>query len=290
MFSCSTACDWSRSVELPNDDAIDSPKRLIKDPLLLGAALLVFLLAALAVGGWIPRRPLGSKLVPKRSLVTWEGEVRGSARAEGRFELVNEGNSPVRILGVESGCGCLAAAVDRNLVMPDKAALVSVSASVTPSEPKDVRIKIHTDSTIDPDVDLTFRVAGRRKPPFLLQVSGAPTLIDDSYLGGAREIIVETVEATGENKSPELRRTKENNWSTWRVSEARPWESERVQPALQSGRTISPGSGGAMVTDHLGKLGRRVRHPSNIFLSALLRRTPLLYVVLTRSTCGCLPA
>ena len=87
-----------------------------------------------------------------------------------------------------------------------------------------------------------------------------------------------------------VRRTKENNWSTRRMSDGCPWEPERVRPVLQPGRMISPGSGGVMVTDHLGKLGRRVSRPSNIFLSALLRRTPLQYVWLTRSTCGCLPA
>jgi hypothetical protein len=45
-----------------------------------------------------------------------------------------------------------------------------------------------------------------------------------------------------------------------------------------------------MVTDHLGKLGRRTSGPSHIFRSALLRRTPLLDVALRRSTRGCLPA
>ena len=44
-----------------------------------------------------------------------------------------------------------------------------------------------------------------------------------------------------------------------------------------------------MVTDHLGKVGRRTSRPSNIFLSAPLRRTPLLYVALTQSKSGCLP-
>src|SRR5262249_20684611 len=87
-----------------------------------------------------------------------------------------------------------------------------------------------------------------------------------------------------------LRRTKENNWSTWRVFDTRRWEPERVRPVLQPGRMISPGSGGAIVTDHLGKLGSRVSRPSKSFFSALLRRTPLQYVALTRSTCGCLPA
>src|SRR5262249_40755191 len=87
-----------------------------------------------------------------------------------------------------------------------------------------------------------------------------------------------------------LRRTKENNWSTWQVAEARPWGPECGGPGGQAGRMISPGSGGALVTDHLGKYGRRTSRPSHIFLSALLRRTALLDVALTRSTCGCLPA
>src|SRR5512143_1550353 len=82
----------------------------------------------------------------------------------------------------------------------------------------------------------------------------------------------------------------ENSWSTRQVADARRWEPERGRPGLQAGRMISPGSGGAMVTDHLGKLGSRTSRRCNIFLSALLRRTPLLYVPLTRSTCGCLPA
>ena len=40
---------------------------------------------------------------------------------------------------------------------------------------------------------------------------------------------------------------------------------------------ISSGLGGAMVTDHLGKLGWHISRPSNSFFSALLRRTPLQY-------------
>ena len=43
-----------------------------------------------------------------------------------------------------------------------------------------------------------------RKPPFLFRVLGAPTSIDDRSLGEEREITVETVEAVGENKSPEI--------------------------------------------------------------------------------------
>ncbi len=147
-------------------------------------------------------------LVPKSQLAVWQSaddRAQGSAGASCRFELVNEGRSPVHIIEVLSGCGCAKPTLDRTLVMPGAAAIVSISASVLPFVQRDVPIEIHTDSPIQPNLVLTFRIVGIRKPPFLFQVSGVPAFLEDASPGGGHEIIVETVESAGETKSPELR-------------------------------------------------------------------------------------
>jgi Protein of unknown function (DUF1573) len=170
--------------------------------------LLAVTVAALATFGLSRRGHRGGVLVPKSGVAVWEGteiSAPASARAEARFELLNEGDEPVRIVGTESGCGCATPTVDRDFVMPGAAAMVLVSASITPLARREIPIRILTDSKIKREVNLTFRVISSRKPPFLFRVSGVPTSIDDTSLGEEREITVETVEAVeavGESKSP----------------------------------------------------------------------------------------
>ena len=110
--------------------------------------LLVVTVAALATFGLNRRGHREGVLVPKSGVAVWEGAEKGApanARAEGRFELLNQGDEPVRVIGTESGCGCATPTVDRDLVMPGAAAVVSVSASVIPFAQRDIPIKIHTD-------------------------------------------------------------------------------------------------------------------------------------------------
>ena len=136
----------------------------------------------------------------------WEGAestTSGDARATGRFELVNLGNEAVRILGVETSCGCAVPTVEPRVVAPGQYAIVSVSASVVPFAQRDVRIAVQTSSIAKPNLTLTLRVVGSRKPPFLFQIWGAPTFVDEAT-ASEEKVIVESVEPAGERQSPDV--------------------------------------------------------------------------------------
>jgi Protein of unknown function (DUF1573) len=152
-----------------------------------------------------PRAHVPGELAARQRLVLWEGAAEGptpSGRAQGRFELVNRGDDPVRIVGFTSGCGCATPTADREIVMPGAIATVRVTASVAPFATRDIPIMIQTDSKKRPDLELTFRVVGSRRPPFLFAVSDVPSVIDDPQALGEKLITVETVEPAGEAKSP----------------------------------------------------------------------------------------
>ena len=73
-----------------------------------------------------------------------------------------------------------------------------------------------------------------------------------------------------------LRRTRENKNHSGQVSKGFQGRQRRGQCVTLAGRMISSDLGGAMVTNHLGKPSRRTIRCSRLFISSLLRRTPLL--------------
>jgi hypothetical protein len=73
-----------------------------------------------------------------------------------------------------------------------------------------------------------------------------------------------------------IRRTRENKSHAGQVSKGFQGRQRRGRCATPAGRMISPDLGGAMVTNHLGKPSRRTSRCSRLFISSLLRRTPLL--------------
>ena len=118
--------------------------------------------------------------------------------------LDNVGGQPVRILAAESGCGCARPVVRPELVAPGQAAVVEVTAMTIPVGEKVVRINLRTDSPTKPEVALTLKLVGTRKPPFLFMLEGEAVFRGDYSRGMSREIAVLTVENREQGASPRV--------------------------------------------------------------------------------------
>ncbi len=133
--------------------------------------------------------------------------VGGAEGAPATFEVTNLGGRPVRILGIESGCGCTTPTVTASLVAPGKKSEIKVEALPFPIGERRVHLVLHTDSPITPRVPLHLRMIGNRRPPFLLGIEGDLTFIGDQELDTGRELLVLTVESQGheDGKRPILK-------------------------------------------------------------------------------------
>jgi hypothetical protein len=144
------------------------------------------------------RHPVHKGLVPVKPLLVWEGtagdQQPSSSRAIARFELVNKSSRAIRILSVESGCGCAKPTVDPEIVEPNKSTFINVSALSISTGMKDVPIKVRTDSTISPQIGLALRIIGTRQPPYLYQFQGELTFRERYSANLSRRVTVITVE------------------------------------------------------------------------------------------------
>lgn len=147
-------------------------------------------------------------LVARQSNLIWKGPatrgVGADAPANARFELNNVGGTPVRIISVTSGCGCAKPVVRPELVAPGAVAVVEVTALTIPVGEKDVLITVHTDSPVNPDVPLTLKLVGTRKPPFLYLIDGEAVFLGEYSPAMSREIGVYTIESGEQGTSPRV--------------------------------------------------------------------------------------
>ena len=115
----------------------------------VGAA--VFLAVLLSVGIYVLLSrvlagPAGGLLVARHSNLVWKGPATPRAGADSSarvtFELDNVGGRPVRILSIESGCGCARPRVRPGLVAPGHSAMVEVTALMVPVGEKVVQFNL----------------------------------------------------------------------------------------------------------------------------------------------------
>ncbi len=132
--------------------------------------------------------------------------TRGSASAKVQFELQNIGGLPVRIgiVSIKSGCGCAKPVVHPEVVAPGQFAVVDVSAMTISVGEKFVHIDVRTDSPLKPDVPLTLKLVGNRKPPFLHLIEGEVVFSGDDSRGMSRDIAVHTIENGEQGAPPEV--------------------------------------------------------------------------------------
>ena len=146
------------------------------------------------------------RLVATEPDLIWKGPVTGGggAAAKLRFELKNVGGRPVRIISVKSGCGCAKPEVSSRLVAPGRVSLIDVVAMTVPLGEKLVRIDVHTDSPLEPDVPLTVKLVGTRTPPFLYLLEGEAVFLGEYSQGMHRDVGVLTVENQDQGPGPEI--------------------------------------------------------------------------------------
>ncbi len=152
---------------------------------------------------YLGRAASPGKLVPQQELLIWRSPVEKAFRllksdeAEAKFVLGNVGGTSVRILKVETSCGCATPKIEPTTIAPGKNGTVEVQAAPLQSGEKMVSITLHTDSSLSPTVVLSLRIIGSRLPPFMGQAKGELSFLGDDSATEVRKIFADTVELKG---------------------------------------------------------------------------------------------
>ena len=150
------------------------------------------------------------KLVPQQELMIWRSPVEKAFRllksdeAQAKFVLGNVGGTSVRILKVETSCGCATPKIEPTTIAPGKNGTVEIQAAPLQIGEKMVSITLHTDSLLSPTVVLSLRIIGSRLPPFMGQANGELSFLGDDSAQDVRTISVDTVELAGSKPTPPI--------------------------------------------------------------------------------------
>ena len=180
-----------------------------------------FFFAAMIVGvvmvlltGFAKRRewfsPTPGRLIADQSSLTWRSPVDESFRklasdeATAAFELKNDGGKPVRILRVETTCGCTTPVISNTTVTPGGTTKVEARATPLQIGRRRVTITLHTDSEASPRIPLTLYIVGSRRAPFMGQVQGELGFFGDDSDRAIRKIFADNVELAGTKPTPPI--------------------------------------------------------------------------------------
>lgn len=173
----------------------------------IGIVVLGVALALTGAGSLIVRsRPAApGRLVADPEEILFQGSPDNTPvarHAVGDFAIKNVGGRPVKILAAQSSCGCAEPRVSPSVIPPGGSGTVSVQALSLPIGEKVATITLQTDAEASPELVLRLRIRGGRRPPFLLRTGGDITYMGDYRSDEAREMIVATVEPSGEGRMP----------------------------------------------------------------------------------------
>ena len=150
---------------------------MVKWSIFAAAGLIVLGLAGF-LSRWGGARPMSAgRLVPRDSLLVWHGPSelkKGQAKVQ--FVLDNPGQTAVRILSVESGCGCTIPSYDPEIIPPGGRGLINARAEYFPVGERRVPIAVNTDSAATPKVSLTLHLIGGGGASLSPQGRGRPQL------------------------------------------------------------------------------------------------------------------
>jgi hypothetical protein len=118
---------------------------------------------------------------------------------EASVPLLNVGRTTVRVLSVDSGCGCARPRVEPRVVGPGQTARLVVRAASIPTGERAFAVVVHTDASAQPELRIPVRVVGSRPPPYLHAASGE-LLWHDLRRDDPREFVIETVERRSEGR------------------------------------------------------------------------------------------
>ncbi len=152
-----------------------------------------------------PGPPSPGRLVCRNTAIVVGGPGTLGVDNHARFELRNEGGSPVTILEVQSSCGCTSAEVSKKIVGPGEVVTLDAVAQAVPVGHKEVPLTVATDSSATPIVAVKVVILGTQKPPFLHRVTGDLTYRGDFDRSETREVMVETIETGPAGVDPALK-------------------------------------------------------------------------------------
>jgi len=153
------------------------------------------------------------KIVPRQSALTWQGPEEPKStqtgalsidEASAKFEIENVGGRPVRIIAVQSSCGCAEPKVQPMTIEPGMIGIVEVRALPLQVGEKLAIVTLQTDSPSTPEVVLQLRVIGGRRPPFLLQAGGELTWTGGFSKTDTRIISATTVDLQVSKRQPPI--------------------------------------------------------------------------------------
>jgi Protein of unknown function (DUF1573) len=139
------------------------------------------------------RHPSPRRLAPRSASIE---------EASVAFEVENVGENPVRVLSVETSCGCARPTIKPTTVAPHGSASVVVRTTAFPVGENDITIKLRTNSPLTPDLTLRLKTLGWRDPPFLARAAGDLIYPGDASRTGARELYVDTIELRESDPNP----------------------------------------------------------------------------------------
>lgn len=153
-------------------------------------------------------RDIPAQLIPRQGTLTWESPNADgpivAEHAELRFVLDNRGSHPLRILGIDTPCGCVKPVAEPENVPPGGKTEILANAITPVTGTRSLTLKVRTDSSLTPIVPLEMNLVVRRKPPFLYEAKG-----DLDFRGAflhelVRSFSVVTFESEETTKEPEL--------------------------------------------------------------------------------------
>lgn len=116
--------------------------------------MLLILLALVEFGCDQSKRATETVVPSRRSAIIVEPPVVDLGRVEpkqpnltARFRLSNRSSRPVRIMSIETSCGCTVGSVDRKLIPPGEDAVLSARIESRLNGPKQATLRIRTDAS-----------------------------------------------------------------------------------------------------------------------------------------------
>ena len=140
------------------------------------------------------------ELVPTKNNMIWRTSIDGHSHASFAnlvFPIVNKGGRRVRVLSVESACGCAVPQVESTVLGPHQSGRVVVSARAPELGEKSVQITLNTDSLENPHLYLYFTLISEKRAPYILKVDGDVTFTGAFSHRDTREVRVDTIENAG---------------------------------------------------------------------------------------------
>ena len=170
----------------------------------VGCGLFLFALSI----AWKSYRP--GELIVKERVLAWTSPTEKTFRmlnldaAQAKFRLENVGGRPVRILDVQTTCGCVTPEISPKTVAPGEVRVVEVKATPIQIGEKSVDITITTDSPVSPKLVLTLRIIGSRRGPYMFEVQGDLNFPVGTTGDDVRFVLVNQVELEKSRPTPPI--------------------------------------------------------------------------------------